>query len=285
MIFVLTRAIILFVEVILQKEEISMNFFILTDVEGLPGILTLDQIDRTKPEYAAVRRILTDSINLAAAVAKEYGADKIWYLDGHGGGGNVLEDEVLPIARRVTINDWCEYLRTGAIDCQIELGAHARAGTIGGFLDHTLSSRAIFSIRVNGREYSELSLHAALCGAYDVPITGVIGDEAACRQAVEYVPGICCGVVKTADSRNVCTPVPEAEDVVRDTVSAALQAARAKTVLPMKIDLPAEIEITYYRTDYCEDALRRSGDTVRRIDARTLRRTVAELTDYYVFRF
>ncbi len=262
-----------------------MNQFLLTDVEGLPGILSMDQIDRTKPEYADVRHILTDSINIAAQAAKDSGAEKNWYLDGHAGGGNVLEDEVVPMACRATINEWCEFLRIGAIDCQIELGAHARAGTVGGFLDHTLNSRAIFSIRVNGREYSELALHAVLCGAYGVPITGVIGDETACIQAAEYIQNICCGVVKKAEERNKCKPCSDTDKVIKTTVAAALDAARKTKVLPMALDCPTVVEITYYRTDYCEEALHRCGDSVKRIDARTLQRTVTALTDYSVFRF
>ena len=69
-------------------------------------------------------------------------------------------------------------LQNGELDCQIELGAHARAGTLGGFLDHTITSKAWFSHKVNGMEMSELSLHALLCAQYAVPVIACIGDEA-----------------------------------------------------------------------------------------------------------
>ena len=47
---------------------------------------------------------------------------------------------------------------------------------------------------------------------------------------------------------------------------------------PWKPDLPATLELTYYRSDYADDAVARGID-VERVDARTVRRTIQSLED------
>ena len=260
-----------------------MNVFILTDVEGLPEIDSIDCMDRESEAYARTRRQLTDTVNLAASVCRDCGAERIWYLDGHAGGGNILAEEVVSFARQVDLAGWQELIRTGQIDCQLELGCHARAGTVGGFLDHTFNSRRYFSLTVNGREFSELAVHAAFCGAFGVPIVFCSGDETACRQAHEYVPDIVTAPIKQAAERNVCTLYDQPFERIADGIRQALSAH--KTIPPMVLPLPIEIKLTYYRTDYCEEALARAENGVLRVDARTLKKTVTKIRCYDDLRF
>ena len=191
-----------------------MNVFLLTDLEGIAGVDDIEYMDRSGEKYARARGYLTHTINLAAETCFACGAETVSFLDGHGGGGNILEAEIDPRTHRCSIAEWQALLREGRIDCQIELGSHARAGTLNGFLDHTVSSRQWFCHKVNGREMSELSLHALLCGRYGVPIAGCIGDETACAQAAEYIPGIRAGAVKRASCRNQAETYPDADDVL-----------------------------------------------------------------------
>lgn len=260
-----------------------MNVFLLTDVEGISAVTDIDYMEREGEKYLIARDALCHSINLAVDACFASGAENVYYLDGHAGGGNVYEDRIDPRAKKCTLDEWGSLLREGKIDCQIELGAHARAGTVGGFLDHTISSKEIFCYRVNGVEMSELSLHALFCGAYGVPIVACTGDETACRQAREYIPEICVGAVKHAVCRNEATPYENADGILVDTVKAALASYRAVPVYCM--EMPLDVEVTFYRTDMCERALARCGKTVERVDARTLRRTVEHLTSYDRLRF
>ncbi len=260
-----------------------MKVMLLTDVEGVAGVTRIDQMDRSSPLYEKTREALTHSINLAVNTAFEAGADTVYYLDGHAGGGNVYENMVDARAKKVTILEWETLLSEGMIDCQIELGAHARAGTIGGFLDHTLSSKIFFSHRVNGAEMSELSIHALICGAYNVPVVACIGDEAACKQAREYIPTIYTGAVKWATERNVATDYANADEILISTVKEAL--ANYQAVEPYKIDEPVTVELTFYRTDWCEGAFKNCGDDVERVDARTLRRRVDTIKHYSQLKF
>ena len=255
-----------------------MNVFLLTDVEGIAGVDDIDFMDRTREKFKLARDYLTDSINLAVGACYDAGAEKVYYLDGHGGGGTVWPERVDGRAKKCTIGEWQELLQLGEIDCQIEIGCHARAGTIGGFLDHTLNSKQFFTVRVNGLEMSELSLHALLCSKYGVPVIACLGDTAACRQAEEYVPGIFTGAVKHAERRNQAVTREDADAILTDTIRRAL--ADWKSVALYTLPEPLTVEIVYYRTDFCEDALSRSKSGAQRIDARTLRKTVDVLRRY-----
>lgn len=260
-----------------------MNVFILTDVEGIAGVTDIDFLDRTGEKYLLARQYLCDSINLAARTCFDCGAERIYYLDGHGGGGNVYEKRIDPRVQKCSIAEWQSLLSEGKIDCQIELGSHARAGTVGGFLDHTISSKMWFSLRVNGREMSELSMHALVCGAYGVPVIACIGDEAACCQAREYIPDIYTGAVKRAEVRNEATDYENTDEILVSAVREAL--ANYQHVKPYRMEGESVVELTFYRTDFCEKALARCGAEVERVDARTLRRRMASITRYEDLKF
>lgn len=260
-----------------------MNVFVLTDFEGIPGVTDIDFMDRDGEKYKLGCRYLENSINLVTQTCLDFGAEKVFYLDGHGGGGNVSHDNIHPSAQCCSFDELEALLRSGSIDCVIELGSHARAGTIGGFLDHTVSSKKWFSHRVGGLEMSELSLHALLCGAYGVPVVACIGDETACRQAREYIPEIKTGAVKSAETRNLAHPYENTDEIIVDTVRSALESY--KSIPPYKGELPTTVELTFYRTDFCEKVLAKCGPEVERVDARTLRKQVTGIKKYRDLKF
>ncbi|MBQ9773668.1 MAG: M55 family metallopeptidase [Clostridia bacterium] len=260
-----------------------MNVFFLTDLEGIAGVSDIEYMDRSGEKYARARELLSKDIDLAVKTAFSCGADRVYYLDGHGGGGNVIESLIDPRAEKCSLVRWQELLADGKIDCLIELGSHARAGTIGGFLDHTVTSKEWFCHKVNGREMSELSLHAIVCGIHGVPIAGCVGDEVACAQAKEYIPEIFVGAVKHASCRNFATDYENCDEILVRTVREAL--ANYRSVSPYRVSEPVTVELTYYRTDMCEQALERCGADVIRKDARTLTKCVSHITEYNDLKF
>lgn len=257
-----------------------MNVFILTDLEGSTGAFDIECIDRTSQAYRLAANALEDDLILAAYTCRKHGADRVFYLDGHGGGGNIDPNRLSGIAEDCGgINGWMELLQNGKIDCQIEIGAHARAGTINGFLDHTLSSKQYFSLSVNGFEQSETSLHAMICSAYKVPIVALTGDFSACKQAQEYIAGLPVGIVKTASERNHCIPVTNPQSALAQAVTDGITHYQD---FPLYLpEAPYTFELTYYRSDYCEEQLQRARHNPERIDARTLRWHINKLTTYW----
>ena len=260
-----------------------MNVFILTDIEGVDTVLSMDYVRSSKEEYQIACRGLEKSINLATEACLKAGAETVYYLDAHGGGGNVAEENIDSRAIKCTLDQWEELLQAGKIDCQIELGAHARAGTIDGFLDHTVSSSEFFTYKVNGVEMSELSLHALVCAAYGVPVVACTGDETVCNQSREYIPEIYTAAVKKASGRNSATRYENADTILSQTIFEAVK--NYKNVPCYPITGPAAVELTFYRTDMCENVYAICKDFATRVDARTLYREVPAVTSYADLRF
>lgn len=260
-----------------------MNVYLVTDLEGIAGVDSIEFMDRNGESYQKAREMLTRSIAVAVKTCFACGANKVWYLDGHGGGGNVYPEKMDARAEKSTIAQWMELLAAGEIDCEIELGSHARAGTVGGFLDHTLNSTKWFSLKVNGVEMSELSMHALIAAKYGVPTVACIGDEVATVQAKEYIPDLYTGAVKKAECRNVAVTDENAEAILVQTIQEAL--ANYKQVSLYRLPEPLTVELTLNRTDYCEELIPKITGKFERVDARTLRKTVSELKSYYDLRF
>ena len=261
-----------------------MRVFLMTDLEGIAGVESIEQMDRAGAHYADICRKLEQSINAAVDTCFQNGANTVYYLDGHGGGGNVLPENIDPRAIRCKdVHVWSDLVRQRAFDCQLELGAHARAGSVGGFLDHTLNSKQLFCVKHNGVEMSEVSLHATLCAKYGIPVVGVTGCETACVQAKQYIPGIVTGAVKVAYCRNVAKTYETAEQILRNAVASGLQ--NWKGIPLISYAEPLTVEQIYYRSDFCEEKLATCGSETKRMDARTLQKTVNEIRTYGDLKF
>ena len=105
-----------------------MNVFLMTDLEGIADVTDIGFMARGSDKYAAGCAGLEKSINLAVKACFEAGCDQVYYLDGHGGGGNVNPAMIDSRAEKCDVASWHILLREGKIDCQIELGAHAERG-------------------------------------------------------------------------------------------------------------------------------------------------------------
>ena len=258
-----------------------MNVFINTDLEGIPEIYDIRDIEYGSDRYQRAMQLLTKWLNITADACFRSGAERVYFLDGHAGPTRCNIDYGMLDKRLIELNDyecWDVIAKEGMIDCIIELGSHARAGTLGGFLDHTTNSRLYFCHKVGGVEFSELALHAAYTGAHGVPTVLCIGDLAACEQAKEYIPNIVTVAVKSAEERNHCSLIGNPEADIRDGVRTAL--AKISEIELFKVELPTEVSLTYYRSDFLEDNLKVCSGSYTRKDARTLSRVIYDLLDY-----
>ena len=124
-----------------------MRVLIMSDMEGVSGIVVWDQVNGGAPLYEECRRLYTEEINAAVRGAKAAGATEIVAVDCHGAGGGLDFQFVRPrIARprlHVGLPSSLEPIhRTARTGCDVALmvGMHARAGTPDGVLCHTIST-------------------------------------------------------------------------------------------------------------------------------------------------
>lgn len=186
-----------------------MRVLIMTDMEGVSGIVVWDQVNGGAPMYEEGRRLYTEEINAAVRGCFNAGATEVVVVDCHGAGGpwtfNSLVPELLDErCEWVAHHPWSRYthmLEQGADACLL-VGMHAKAGTPDGVMCHTVSSTSWRSLRFNDTYVGEIGINAALCGSYGCPVLMVTGDTATCREAKELLgEGLTTVAVKEGLSR------------------------------------------------------------------------------------
>ena len=253
-----------------------MKILLMTDIEGISGVDSIDMIPQDSTGYQIARHELMLDTN--AAIDGFYSAEveKVYVYDGHGKGTNFIKEMLDPRAEQVFSHNWHDLIKSGEIDAFAEVGLHAMAGTQDAFLEHTQSSKTWFDYSINGVSSGEFVQGAAYVGAYGIPFIFVSGDVALCAEAERFVPGIKTAVVKHAKSRNeaISLKKEDALDLIRN--SAAESVKLIGKIQPYKISLPAEITVTFQRVDYCDEAAK----NYERINSRTVRKRIDKITDF-----
>jgi len=228
-----------------------MRVLIMTDMEGVSGIVVWDQVNAGAPMYEECRRLYTEEINAAVRGAKAAGAEEIVVVDCHGAGGghtfNSLVPELLdPDCEWVAHHPWSRYtelLEQGCDGCLL-VGMHARAGTPNGVLCHTISTTNWRHLKFNGKYVGEVGINAALCGHYGCPILLVTGDEATCLESKDLVgEGLTTVAVKRGLSRYSARQIPpvRARKMIEEGAKQAL--ANLKAVAPYVPGKPTKITV------------------------------------------
>ena len=119
-------------------------------------------------------------------------------------------------------------------------------GTPDGVLAHTQSSRTENRYWYNGVESGELAQCAAIAGHYGVPPIMVTGDEATCREAVNFFGSNCVTVaVKRGITREAAMLYPFDETRQALYEGARRAVAAIPKCQPYKLSLPIQAKKEY----------------------------------------
>jgi D-amino peptidase len=240
---------------------------IISDMEGVSGIVRWQQTSGGHAMYEEGRRLYTGEINAAVRGAKAAGATEVVVMDCHGAGeawtfNSLLPEELDPDCEFVVQNEWTEFtgfLESG-VDAALFVGMHAMAGTRDGVLAHTVSGSSWWRLRFNGVEVGETGINAALCGTWDCPVLLVTGDEASCREGKALLgEGLTTVAVKKGLGRFSARQLPaaKARELVEDGARRAL--AGLKAVPPYDPGSPCEIVVDFNTSDHVEKYRFRPG--------------------------
>ncbi|MBP8954197.1 MAG: M55 family metallopeptidase [Armatimonadetes bacterium] len=248
-----------------------MRIYIHTDLEGVSGIGRGEMVPRDSTDYELCRELLMGDLNAAVDGAFAGGATEVMVLDSHGGGNNFILEKL----DRRAINDTKPNRKWWGVmdqrcDATFFIGAHAMAGTMNAFLDHTQSSLTWHRYSINGREMGELAQWALVAGNFGVPMVMVSGDEAACVEARQFFRPCKTAIVKTASERQLadCLPLDEARQLIWQAAHDAIAIVREAR--PFRLQTPMEIITEFNRCDYADNAAR--SRNVERIGPRTVRK-------------
>src|SRR5881392_3413782 len=134
-----------------------MRVHIISDMEGIAGIVHPHQTNAGKPQYEEGRQLYTKEINAAVRGAKAGGATEIVVMDCHGAGkgwtfNSLIPDQLDPACEYVVQTEWTEYtefLEQGC-DAALFVAMHAMAGTADGVMNHTVSGQSWQNLFFNG---------------------------------------------------------------------------------------------------------------------------------------
>ena len=261
-----------------------MRVHVISDIEGVSGVVKSEQGDGGEPLFEEARRLYTGEINAAIRGACAAGATEVVVMDCHGAGkgwafNSLLPEELDPRCEWVVQDRWTEYtgfLEEGC-DAALFIGMHARAGTADGVLNHTVSGSEWHELRFNGTPVGETGINAALCGTFECPVLLVTGDAAVCREARELLGDRLATVpVKQGLGRFSARNIPpvRARELIEEGARNAL--ADLSVVPPYDPGKPCEIEVEYSRSNLVEPFRHRHGVEV--LDGR---RIVSRAADWW----
>src|SRR6266545_3109332 len=233
-----------------------MRVHVISDMEGVAGIVKWQQVTGGDPMYEEGRRLYTEEINAAVRGAKAAGATEIVVMDCHGAGGDwsfnsLIPDALDPYCEYVVQEEWTDYtaLLEEGCDAALFVGMHARAGIRDGVMNHTVSGQAWQNLWFNGTLVGETGINAALCGTWNCPVLLVTGDEATCSEARELLgTGLTTVPVKWGlglRTARMVTPV-RARELIEEGARKALGDLSA--VRPYDPGRPCEIKVEYKST-------------------------------------
>ncbi|MFH1850844.1 MAG: M55 family metallopeptidase [Candidatus Neomarinimicrobiota bacterium] len=223
-----------------------MKIYLSADIEGACGTTNWDEVDKVHPDNAAFRDQMTAEVAAACQGALNAGAREIWVKDAHASGRNI-NGSMLPQEVRL-IRGWSGHPYSmvqeldETFDAVIFIGYHARAGSEGNPLAHTMSSSKIDYLKINGRSASEFLLHAYIAAELKVPTVFLSGDEGICNEVRDINERIHTVAVKKGIGNSTVSIHPDlAVRRIRDGVEKALKGDIAGCLLAAPASYLVEI--------------------------------------------
>ena len=224
-------------------------------------------------QYDFARRMVTAEINAAVEGALAAGATDVIVNDCHGGGLNLLYDELHPEVRILLGGPRSR--RMLGLDSShagvFMIAYHSMAGTDGGVLSHSYSSVGIQNMWLNDVPIGEIGLDAALAGTLGVPVLLVTSDKAGTEEARAILGDTVRTVaVKEGVGRNAAISLhpSKAQALIQQTAEDAVH--HAQEMKPLVFEPPYRLQREYKLESYVDQIMRRRAPNVTRIDNRTV---------------
>lgn len=237
-----------------------MKILIATDMEGITGVTTWDQVTPGHAEYARFRRLMTQDVNAAIRGAFDAGADEVIVADGHWNGSNILVEELDPRARLNTGSPSPLSMMQGideSVDGVFFVGYHGRNGMQNAILDHTWSSKTVANLWLNEILTGEYGLNAALAGHFGAPVIMVSGDQTACAEVADLLGDVERAIVKQATGRFAaeCLPPQVTQEIIFNSAArAAARLAEGDSPDPFVLDSPIQATVEFFTSDMADRA-------------------------------
>ena len=225
-----------------------MKVMIMTDLEGPSGINgRSDGIGNKTVNLPTACQVLMDEVNACVRGLVKAGASEVLVWDGHGGSNSMDITKLHPAA---SLGDYGGDLAPNtqidaSFDAAILLGFHAMEGVIDGYMSHSYDSHHVCNMWLNNELIGEIGLNIYKSAYFGVPTIMVTGDQAACREALEFDPQLKTVITKKSLSRytTINRPPQAVQKEIEQTAAAALSNLKSYKVK----SIPAQLE---YKVQY-----------------------------------
>ncbi len=251
-----------------------MKILMMTDLEGVSGVVSFeDQTYSTGKYYEKAKELLTREVNAAVDGLLSEGAEEIVVVDGHGAGAVAFEmlhpqAKLLhgrPLFSRQARNEW-----QSSFDATVMIGQHAMAGIETGNLNHTQNSKNIDYYRLNGQYIGEIAQWSLYCGALGLPMIFLSGDQAACDEAADLIPGITTAAVKKGMNRTsaICLSKERSQELIKSQIAKAFQNHKQNPIEPLVWPGPYKLEKRFFQSNMPD--IFATNPLVKRVDNLTV---------------
>jgi D-amino peptidase len=221
-----------------------MKLYLMTDLEGVAGVYQWESgstdTSLENHERRCRQRIwLAEEVSAAVDGFCAGGAAEVIVNDGHGAGYTIDLDHLDPRAEVIHGRErpfWLPFLDETCAATGI-VGGHAKAGTEGANLWHTMSL-GIRDWQFNGISLGEMGLQAAIAGHYGVPFVFCAGDAYACKEMEELIPGVVTAPVKYGTSRLSTLTLSREEACARIREASEEAMKRIGEIPPFQLQSP-----------------------------------------------
>ncbi|MFD4996200.1 M55 family metallopeptidase [Streptomyces buecherae] len=261
-----------------------MKVLISVDMEGVSGVVHPSETNPTGDDYERARQLMTAEANAAiAGVLDTEPAATVLVADAHGPFRNLLPEALDRRARLVRGKPRPLGMLAGldgSTEAVLLVGYHGRAGAGPAVLAHTMSD-AVLDVRVAGRSLGEIGLNAAMAGHLGVPVVLLSGDDTACDELSELVPGVRTVAVKQAIGQSAAVTLhpEEARERLRDASARAVTRAGLRGER-LAFPGPVEVEVDLANPTTVDLATLVPG-VVRAAGGRTVAFTAADFAEAY----
>ncbi len=254
------------------------RLFISADIEGVAGVVTRTEAAGDGRDFGLARKWMTDEVIAACDAAVECGIERIVIADSHGGGDNLLLDD-LPDCAEV-VRSWprelmmMQGIEQRPFEGAALIGYHAGSRAESGIMAHTFTGD-ILELRLNGELMSETTFNAAVAGHFDVPVIMASGDDVYTAHVNDVLPDAKTATVKwvhgTTSARTL-TPSVACQLIAESTTEALSMQGLPN---PYRIDGSVEMEIE--TTSRVKTELLSYVPTVERVNSHRLRLQVNDM--------
>ncbi|MFH1227015.1 MAG: M55 family metallopeptidase [Planctomycetota bacterium] len=234
-----------------------MKVFISCDIEGIAGVVERAQTKYQGKDYERAREWMTGEVNAVVESALECGAKRILVNDAHGDMCNILIDKLNPKATLISGRHKPLVMMQGVeegFDAVAFVGYHAKMGTPGAVLDHTMYGQVVHEYRINNRVFGETGVNALIAGYYKAPVALVCGDVQTTIEAKKFLGRVETVAIKKGITRYAAELLHPQEAVRRIKKSACRAFSNYKTYRPFRISGPLKLTLRFINSGMADEA-------------------------------